>query len=144
MAVANSTTTKTARSGVKLRLKEYAGGITEVRKSTKWALTRNLPESPDDLPFTQRNPDGRYVWWTVTPPNTDYWHVHQVLGRAYAFKLLDLLHNPDAEYPEHILSFITDAMIYWRLTVSQPGAEGIIHGFFEVISEYLSTGMVRR
>ena len=34
MAVADSTATKTSRSGTKLKV--YEGGITEVRKRTRW------------------------------------------------------------------------------------------------------------
>lgn len=143
MANADSTAAKSGRSNAKLKV--YEGGITEVRKRTRWVLCGNSPKDPDDLPFTCRDENGRYVWWTLTPPNTDYWHVHQVLGRAYAFELLDLMNNPEAEYPEHILSFITNAMMRWRLTVSQPGAgEGVIHGFFEVIGEYIATGTANR
>ena len=96
------------------------------------------------MPFVGTDSEGRFNWWTVTPPKTDYWHAHQMLGRGYAFELLDLVHNPEAEKPDHIISFIADAMMRWRRTVEPVAGEAIPHGFFEVLSEYLVTGQVNR
>ncbi len=87
-----------------IKIKEHGAGIMESKRKTTWLLCGNLPKTSDDLPFVSRDTEGGTNWWSVIPPNTDYWHAHQVLGRAYAFDLLDLIHNPEAEFPEHILA----------------------------------------
>ena len=88
---------------------------------------------------------GRVNWWSVTPPKTDYWHVHHMLGRAYAFELLDLLHNPAAT-ADHasVLGYISTSIAYWTQTVAGSAATGMADGFFCAISEFVSTGTADR
>jgi hypothetical protein len=84
------------------------------------------------------------IWWSVTPAKTDYWSVHKILGRAYAFELFDLLNNPAAESNEHVLGCIAAAMLS---TVSRTGdwrEATMVEGFFDVVGEYISTGKVNR
>lgn len=119
-------------------------GMSYTRRAHKWAITGDGPKKPDDLSFTSRDAEGRMVWWNVTPPKTNYWHVHEMLGRAYAFEVLDLLNTPDAECPERIVSYITLDMHRWSHTVPWCAAEGIMHGFFDALSEYLVTGSADR
>lgn len=126
-----------------ISIKDHGHGIKTAKRKTEWILTSGIPKSVDDLPFVGRDGD-RFIWWNVTPPKTDYWHAHHILGRAYAFKLLDLFNNPEAKYPKHILAHITNSMMGWAKTVEPGAAEGMQHGFFEVLSEYLGTGSVSR
>lgn len=95
----------------------------------------------DDLSFTSRNHLGNINWWDVTPPKTDYWHAHEMLGRAYGFELLDFIHNQDKtdEASDHTLAFILAA-----ITRKHHPNDGLPFGFFEVISEYLITGVTQR
>lgn len=127
-----------------IRLTEYCAGMKQATRKMRWIIPSKNPRKPEDLNFVARDAEGRMVWWHVEPPKTDYWHVHQVLGRAYAFELLDLMNNPDSEYPEHILAYITCAMTRWASSVPAGAGEGTIHGFFEVISEFLGKGEVSR
>lgn len=64
-----------------------------------------------------------------------------MLGRAYAFELLDLIHNKQAQdiHP-HTFSFITSDIV--RRGFALP--DGLYSGFFAAISEYLVTGEVDR
>lgn len=128
----------------KVKAKDVDLGLKEVKRQHHWLLCGNIPKKVEDLPFVCTDSEGRFNWWTVTPPKTDYWHAHKMLGRAYAFDLLDLVHNPEAEKPEHIVGCIADAMMRWRTTVEPCAGEGIPRGFFEVLSEYLVTGRVNR
>lgn len=127
-----------------IKIKKFDGGIIKATRKTSWILCGNIPKTSDDLPFVDRDAEGGMCWWSVIPPNTDYWHAHQVLGRAYAFDLLDLINNPEAEFPKHIISHIVDSMARWRATVSPCAGEAMPHGFFEVLSEYITTGKVNR
>lgn len=118
-----------------------SGSGLRVRK-TRWHVSNNSPKTVDELPFFGRDERGHAKWWDVTLPKTDYWHAHQMLGRAYAFDLLDLLNNPEGEFPEHILSFIVGAQIRWQ--GNDPCGGAVVHGFHEVLSEYLETGTANR
>lgn len=120
------------------------GYAKQAKRRTSWLLNPNGPRSVDDLRFVRRDTAGRANWWAVTPPDTDYWSAHATLGRAYAFDLLDLMNNPDGECPEHILAYIASSMIPWMATVSPGAGEAIPHGFFQVLSEYMTTGEVSR
>ncbi|MFT4063353.1 hypothetical protein [Paraburkholderia sp.] len=127
-----------------IRFVDRQSGMFEATRQTKWVVTPGCPLKPEDLNFTSRDERGRFVWWDVVPPKTDYWHAHQVLGRAYAFELLDLMNNPNSEYPEHIVAYITLAMSRWAQRVSACASEGTISGFFEVLSEFMGKGTVTR
>lgn len=128
-----------------LRVKPYVGGITETSRKTTWLVTSNAPKTVDQLTFTARDGSGRIDWWCVQPPLTDYWHVHEMLGRAYAFEVLDLLNNPDAsDDNEHVLRCILGAISSWLPTVANSAASGIADGFFGVIGEYVATGTASR
>lgn len=117
--------------------------ISQIKRKSTWIVSVDSPKTVDDLNFTSRNENGTINWWDVTPPKTDYWHAHQYLGRGYAFEVLDLVNNPEAEDVEgHELGCIMEAIARSRMCVS--GAEGIAHGFFEVISEYVTTGTANR
>ena len=114
-------------------------GISETRRRFKWLVPSDAPRTIDDLPFTSRK-DDRFKWWDVEPPKTEYWHPHQALGRAYAFELLDLIHNPEREeIPDDTFASIAAEIVRQR-----PYMDGLYIGFFEVISEYLITGRVDR
>jgi hypothetical protein len=127
-----------------LRVKDYGGGLLTTSRKTCWNISQSAPKCPEDLPFVARDSQDRMVWWNVTPPKTDYWHAHEILGRAYAFDLLDLINNPNAEYPPHILAYVTCAIQRWSAGVPAGVAEGMMHGFFGVLSEYISTGTADR
>lgn len=127
-----------------ISIENFGGGIKIAVRETEWTLTSCAPKSVDDLSFVGKDGKGRANWWTVIPPKTNYWHAHQILGRAYAFELLDLFNNPDAEYPEHILAYIHQGIRAWSRTVEPVAAEAIPFGFFEVLSEYLGNGKVAR
>lgn len=125
-------------------VKNFGSGIMQTSRKTKWLITTDAPKCPEDLHFVGRDSAGRIIWWNVTPPNTDYWGAHQSLGKAYAFELLDMVNNPEAEFPPHVLAYVTDAIRRWSPGVSHCAAEGMTHGFFGVLSEYISTGTANR
>lgn len=111
------------------------------KPSRPWYVPGSAARTVHDLNFTALDNAGRINWWAVTPPRTDYWHAHEMLGRAYAFELLDLIHNPKAEPPPpHALGYIASAIV--RRGVTMP--DGLYAGFFNAISEYLITGEVNR
>jgi hypothetical protein len=119
--------------------------LNTVSRKTSWVVPPDAPRTADDLPFTSRDEKGFIRWWDVTPPNTEYCHPHDALGRAYAFELLDLLNNPKADDDKaHYLRFISGAITRWRSTVSGGAAESMADGFFDVIGEFLTTGTARR
>ena len=129
-----------------LRAKAWDGlDILETSRKTRWLVTPNAAKSVDELTFTSRDSEGRINWWDVMPPKTDYWHVHEMLGRAYAFEVLDLLNNPKAEHGnEASLGFIIGAIARWLPTVSGTASSGMADGFFRVVSEYVATGSASR
>lgn len=111
------------------------------KKPRRWYVPEGAPCTVDDLNFTSRDPQGRIIWWDVTPPKTDYWHAHEMLGRAYAFELLDLIHNHKAaKLTPHTFGFI--ACDIARRGAAMP--DGLYSGFFAAISEFLLTGEVDR
>jgi hypothetical protein len=140
------TATRTGKSKPDSMSKAKVKRVLAYKKVARhWLLFGNAAKKVEDLPFVGRDSEDRLNWWTVTPPKTDHWGVHQMLGRAYAFELLDLVHNPEAEkLNEHIISRIADAMMRWRMTAEPCAGEAIPHGFFEVLSEYLVIGRVNR
>ena len=97
----------------------------------------------DDLSFTGRDANGRFLWWSVEPPKTNYWHCHELLGRAHAFELLDYLQDADAddEFREYAFGCVATeiARQAWKIP-----NDGLYRGFFSVVSEYLATGKVSR
>jgi hypothetical protein len=95
----------------------------------------------DSLSFTSREPIGRIRWWDVTPPKTDYWHAHEMLGRAYALELLDLIQDENREISDHIFGHIATSIVRQGRTIEN---DGLYIGFFHAISEYLVTGKVKR
>lgn len=131
-----------ARTNV-IRLNEGAG-IKEASRRTRWGIPPNSPLKPEDLNFTGRDEEGRFVWWVVSVPKTDYCHPHHALGKAYAFELLDLMNNPAAEYPPGILAFVTSAMMRWANQTNAAASEAVIYGFFSVLSEFIGTGTAVR
>lgn len=133
------------RSIRNLKAKEHFPGMVEASRKTRWLVSSTAPKSVDDLTFTSRDELGRINWWSVTVPKTDYWHVHHTLGRAYAFELLDLLHNPEATDDDpHALGCISTSIAHWMQTVAGSAATGMADGFFSVISEFVSTGTADR
>lgn len=101
-----------------LHVKNREGGIMQTVRKSRWTITTTAPKCPEDLHFVGRDSNGGMIWWNVTPPNTDYWHAHEILGRAYAFDLLDMINNPEAEYPPHVLAYVTNAIRRWSPGVS--------------------------
>lgn len=122
------------------RVDRLSGGYR--KRTATWYVPGDAPQTADDLTFTSRDSGGRICWWDVTLPKTDYWSAHVVLGRAYAFEFLDLINNPKAEESEHILSYVVAAQMRWR--GHDPCGGAIVEGFHQVISEYVTTGRVRR
>lgn len=128
-----------------LKAKPFANVGFDTSRQTRWHVPLTAPKTVDDLTFTSRDADGRIVWWDVTPPKTNYGHVHEMLGRAYAFEVLDLLNNPQAEADNAgALGYIMDAISRSRGTSSGGAGEGMASGFFSVISEYVATGSADR
>lgn len=126
------------------KIVEIGHGIKEVHRKSAWVLTEGSPRCVDDLSFTSRGADGLICWWDVTPPKTEYWHVHELLGRAYACEMLDLMNAPGAEYPERMLAHIAEAMARWAPSSVPWAAEPMRAGFFGAISEYVAKGTVDR
>ncbi len=128
----------------------HIGGLVRTGRKTQWIVGGDSPKTVDDLSFTARDAGGRFHWWSVEPPKTNYWHVHQMLGRAYAFEVLDLLNNPEAKddvgdgQHQHVLGCILGAICRWQPTVNDTAASGIADGFFHVIGEYVATGTANR
>lgn len=133
-----STAVQPIRTG-RARFKTPSSGAS---KRAPWLIPSDAPTKPDDLTFFGRDAKGLANWWSVTLPRTSYWHAHQVLGRAYAFELLDLINNPQAEFPEHILAYIVAAQA--RSSEPDPCGGAVVFGFHEVLSEYLATGTASR
>lgn len=122
------------------RVDGLSGGFR--KRKSEWYVPGDAPKTADDMTFTSRDLQGRICWWDVTLPKTNYWSAHVVLGRAYAFELLDLINNPEAEESKHILSYIVGDQMRWK--GQDPCGGAIIEGFHQVISEYLATGKVDR
>ena len=120
----------------------------ETIRELHWLLSPDAPKCADDLSFVSR--DGRINWWDVTPTNTDYWEVHRQHGRAMAFELLDLIHNPEREQDEDGMAFNWFGQI--ASTIARTEAEyrlkyntdGLAIGFFEAIGEHLINGIYNR
>lgn len=123
----------------KLRVSAFAGGLSETRRKTRWIISARSPKRVEDLTFFSRDASGRAQWWDVAPPKTDYWHAHEVLGRAYALEILDLLNNPETEENcTHVLRCVLEAIL------RNPRSEGMVSGFNAVISEWCATGTANR
>ena len=111
-------------------------------KQRKWLVPSNTPQTVDDLTFTSRDSEGRICWWDVTPPKTDYFPVFEKLGRAYAFELLDLIHNPEKkeQIALETFGFISAEITRQGVTMN----DGLYFGFFGAISEFLIAGECNR
>lgn len=128
-----------------LKVRTYGPGLVEASRKTKWLLSHKDKESVDDLSFTSRDKVGRLNWWDVQAPKTTYWPVHHMLGRAYAFEVLSLLNNPDANCDNKCaIGFISTAIAKWLPSVAGTAATGIADGFFGAIGEYVATGTANR
>ena len=117
---------------------------TLVKRKTKWLVTKGAPKVVEDLSFFTRDSAGRAVWWDVTPPKTDYWHVHEMLGKAYAFELLELVNNPEAEHASGLVKNVAEAVARCAWTTPGCAGQGMASGFFEVLGEYIQTGTASR
>jgi hypothetical protein len=144
MAHATLVEVKNKRGSNRLNVKPPVEDLLTVFRKTKWIISPRSPKTADDLTFTSRDDLGRIRWWDVTPPKTDYWRVHVVLGRAYAFELLDLLNNPESGDEKNTMSYISQAVCRWGPTVAGTAATGMADGFFAVLSEFLATGTADR
>lgn len=107
-----------------------------------WNASPGAARTVDELSFTSRDELGRFNWWDVTPPKTNYWHVHEMLGRAYAFELLDLIHNPNRvdEVPTNAFGAVAAEIVRQGHKMN----DGLYIGFFAVFSEYLIEGRAAR
>jgi hypothetical protein len=127
-----------------MKTKHIDDSLCETEIKRKWLVGSFTPETVDELKFTSRAPDNGIRWWDITPPNTDYYHVHEYLGRAYAFEFLDLIHNPDKKARKkvykHTLKFIVSDM----MRKQEKAPDLVWEGFFDVISEFLIKGKVPR
>ena len=132
------------RAKQNLKIKEYLPGMVKTSRKTRWLVTSNAPKSVDELGFTSRDEGGAFNWWDVMPPKTEHWGAHYELGRAYAYELLDLLNNPEAEEENtHVMGCISTAIARWMPSVTG-AATGMADGFFSVMSEFVATGTVNR
>ncbi len=139
----SATTKKAKRPATKSKGRNVATLTDGFRvKRTKWYVGPNAPATVDDLPFVSKGED-RFSWWDFTPPKTDYWHVHEMLGRAHAFALLDLINNPAADFPEKIVSYVARDMRQWAQRWPDQAC-GTTTGFFDVISQFLIHGRADR
>lgn len=136
------------RSRKNLKVREYAPGVPGMviaSRKTRWCVTENSPKSVDELKFTSRDHNGCIRWWDVVVPKTEYWGVHHALGKAYAFEVLDYIHNPEAQDVNGSeLGNICGAIARWLPTVAGSAASGMADGFFGVVSEFVSTGTAAR
>ena len=133
------------RSRKNLKVSEYVSGIVKTSRKTRWLITTSSPNCVDNLTFTSRDEKGCIRWWDVVVPKTNYRDVHHSLGRAYAFEVLDFLNNPEAQDVNGCeLGFICEAIARWMPTVAGSAATGMADGFFDVISEFVSTGTADR
>ena len=106
-----------------------------------WSISESSACTVDDLIFTGRDGSGRMEWWTNTAPKTNYWHAHEQTGRAHAFDLLDLIHNKQKKgLGGHEFCCIAEAICRQY----QLSNDGMAHGFFSVISEFLINGKADR
>ena len=139
---ASSSKRKPARAKLPREVKDLGFGL-EVNRQTTWVVSNeHSPKSVDDLSFTSRGERG-INWWDVVPPKTDYWHVHEMLGRAYAFELLDLINRPSKERP-HVAAYVCKAVGQWSVSADRLADGGMADGFFAVIGEFLETGTANR
>jgi hypothetical protein len=123
-------------------VKDLGYGL-EVTRRTTWLVPKSgPPKTADDLSFTSRGERG-INWWDVVPPKTDYWHVHEMLGRAYAFELLDLINRPSKERP-NVAAYVCKAVGQWSVSADRSADGGMADGFFAVIGEFLETGTAAR
>ena len=132
------------RSSGNLKAKAYLPGTVKASRKTRWVVPTDAPKSVDELGFTSRDEIGAINWWDVIPPKTEYWAAHYELGRAYAYELLDLLNNPEAEGENtHVMGCISTAIARWMRSITG-AATGMADGFFSVMSEFVATGTVNR
>ena len=123
------------------RVQDYGAGISAVTRRATWIISTTSPKTVDDLPFVSRSGDGASgSWWDVMPPKTDYYHAHEMLGRAYAFDVLDLMHTPGADCPPRILEYVMTAVANRQSSIDDWPALAVAQGFFGAISEFLVTG----
>jgi len=119
--------------------------FSEIKKRMRWSVDSSAPKTAEELSFVRRNEKGHMVWWDVTPPKTEYWHAHEMLGRAYAFELLDYVHNPESDAHERTIGIVCKAISGWAAaTLNRTAACGMQSGFFNVLSEFIRTGTANR
>ena len=127
------------------KLKVIQGTDLRISKpQMRWVVPNDAPRTADDLKFTSRDAAGRIDWWDVTAPQTDYYHVHELLGRAYAFEYLDWAHNPDGDCRPADLSYIVTAMARKYAATGDWKIEAMIKGYLAVIGEMVTTGNANR
>lgn len=145
MATKKSSSSKT-RTKNGLTVKPIADSVVETSRKTAWIVNGKAPRTVDELSFTSRDSRGHINWWDVQPPKTRYASAHEMLGRVYAFEILDLLNNPSAmeEENDHILGYVMSAISKWVATVAIPGASAMAYGFFSVIGEYVASGTAEK
>ncbi|MDO8706025.1 MAG: hypothetical protein Q7J84_13870 [Sulfuricaulis sp.] len=122
------------------------GAVTSIRPKRRpgWILSSKAPRQVTDLPFFNRDSEGRAVWWDVEPPKTNYWPAHYMLGKAYAIDLLNYIHaarQSGEEISPRIFGCIAGEIARKAHTME---TDGIYAGFFDTISEYLVTDTVSR
>ena len=126
------------------KVTDLSHGLVEVKNKTKWIVSSLAATKPSELNFVDHNDSVRFSWWNVAPPNTDYGHAHEMLGKAYAYEFLDMINNPikDEDHSQDgILAFIARDMAAQR---SDYRMEAIADGFWRVINEYLLHGTAVR
>src|SRR6266705_3577058 len=119
---------KSAKVKLPRGVKDLGYGL-EVNRRTTWLVPKSgSPQSAEDLSFTSRDERG-INWWNVTPQKTDYWHAHEMLGRAYAFELLDLIHRPSKERAD-VAAYVLKAVGQWSESADRLADGGMADGFF--------------
>jgi hypothetical protein len=123
-----------------------ADELASIRANTRkikrrWYSASGSARTVDELNFTSREPAGRIRWWDVATPKTDYGHPKRALGRAYAFELLDLIHNAKRKG----VSKYTFGFIACEIARNSHKIDPTVYeGFFLAISEFLVDGKLTR
>lgn len=97
----------------------------------------------EELSFIRREDDGMMNWWvTDNLPDSDDWHDHYDIGRLRAQELLDFIRgeNFDPEWGDTILADIASHIAQKAPQLN----DGVYIGFFDAISEVLTTGGLKR
>lgn len=86
-----------------------------------------------DLTFVKSDGATRPFFWSTPKLKTDEWSVHEEVGRSFGHEFLELL-------KEGNLNAKAFSWIATDISLSGADNDGMLIGFFDVISEHLVTG----